>query len=88
MLTRNGKRTHDDTIESNVESNIESNADESDAKKSKASIPRILDGKFFAVVKNENGKIEAVCQHCNETKKGHLTSTGNFKNHFRYKHPT
>lgn len=56
------------------------------AKKAKLSLPRILDGKFFSVDLHIEGKIEARCTECNEVKKGHITSTGNFKNHYRIKH--
>lgn len=56
------------------------------AKRAKLSLPRILDGKFFSVDSHVEGKIEARCTECNEVKKGQITSTGNFKNHYRIKH--
>lgn len=56
------------------------------AKRIKMKIPRILDGKYFSIVSNINGNITARCTVCNEEKKGSLTSTGNFKSHFRIKH--
>lgn len=56
------------------------------AKKQKLSLPRILDGNFFSVVSHVEGKIDARCTECEKPIKGHITSTGNFKNHYRIKH--
>lgn len=32
-------------------------------------------------------KIDARCMECSEVKKGFITSTGNFKTHYKSKHP-
>lgn len=57
-------------------------------------LPRILDGKFYSVVgevgaPNEKGQIliDVLCHACNETRRGSTTSTGNFKTHYKLKHP-
>lgn len=52
------------------------------AKKEKK-IPKILDGKFYTITANNDGKIDAKCNECGEIKKGHLGSTGNFKSHYK-----
>lgn len=49
-------------------------------------MPRILDGQFFKVISNEEGKIQAKCNECNQIKKGNIQSTGNFISHYRSKH--
>lgn len=46
-------------------------------------LPEILDGKFYTVVLNNNGKIVAKCVDCGDIKKGDLSSTGNFESHYK-----
>lgn len=55
--------------------------------KKRKSIPKILDGRYYAIEKNEEGKIEAKYTTCNQMKKGNISSTGNFIAHFKSKHP-
>lgn len=55
-------------------------------KRAKTSVPRILDGKYFTIDSIDKGKVVAKCTKCGETKRGHLTSTGNFKSHYKIKH--
>lgn len=57
-------------------------------KKKRTCIPRILDGTFYCIESNINGKITAKCCECSELKKGDISSTGNFLNHYRAKHST
>lgn len=57
------------------------------SKRVKKSIPRILDGKFFVIEKNHDEKIDARCIECRKVIKGSLTSTGNFKKHYKKVHP-
>lgn len=60
--------------------------------KKRKSLPKILDGTFYSTKENdkqnEDGKIDAICTECNEPKKGHIASTGNFKMHYKMKHPS
>lgn len=56
-------------------------------KKIKLKIPRILDGKFFSIISNVEGKLEARCTECGVPKKGLITTTGNFKTHYKLSHP-
>lgn len=93
MLTRGQKRTHSEGIDDentaqDIDRNYleENNVRTTEAKRSKISVPRILDGKFFLILKNVDGKIEAMCTQCKESRKGQLTSSRNFKNHYRNKH--
>lgn len=52
--------------------------------KKKKKIPRILDGTFYVVEQHqENGQIKAKCQECGDIRKGNITSTGNFKTHYK-----
>lgn len=88
MNTRGRKRAHhelglDDDDENIDRNNLEENS--VGAKRSKT-IPRILDGTFFSIVSNNEGKIEAECTQCKEIRKGILSTTGNFKSHYRNKH--
>lgn len=46
-------------------------------------IPKILDGRFYTIVSNVDGNIEAKCEECGEIRKGNLGSTGNFKSHYK-----
>lgn len=55
------------------------------AKKQKK-IPKILDGVYYVIESCDNEKISAKCQQCGDIRKGSLTSTGNFKSHYK-KHP-
>lgn len=52
-------------------------------------IPKIFDGKFFEIEKNidTDGNVQAKCTSCNETKKGNISSTGNYLKHYEKKHP-
>lgn len=50
------------------------------------SLPKILDGKYFVLESEENGKLIVTCTVCNEQKKGNASSTGNFLKHYRKKH--
>lgn len=56
--------------------------------KKRKTLPKILDGKYFAVDSNNDGKLLAKCTECNEMKKGYISSTGNFINHYKSKHPS
>lgn len=94
METRSGKRLLDDEIIDISNENIENNADIENnenraAKRYKTTVPRILDGKFFVIESNVNEKILARCirPDCRKQIKGMLSSTGNFKSHYRVKHP-
>lgn len=49
--------------------------------------PRLLDGKYFKIIKRDGSKVDAVCTECGKTRKGEITSTGNFMEHFRKSHP-
>lgn len=51
-------------------------------------LPTILDWTFFYIESEEDSKIEAVCNECDEKKKGSTSSTGNFLAHYKKKHPT
>lgn len=57
------------------------------AAKKQKKIPKILDGAYYVIESNENGKVNVKCQTCNAIVKGSLSSTGNFKSHYK-KHPT
>lgn len=48
--------------------------------------PKILDGTYFIVIKNDEGKIHAKCTNCDEVKKGNIESTGNYKTHYKLMH--
>lgn len=93
MLTRSHKRINDYFTNDgeNQPNNNDKNTEDDDnlqpsAKRRKTRIPLILDGKYFSIESNIDGNIIARCTECNEQKKGSLTSTGNFKSHFRMKH--
>lgn len=47
-----------------------------------------MDGIYYVIQKNDDGKIEAKCQDCGDIRKGSLSSTGNFKSHYSKKHPS
>lgn len=46
-------------------------------------MPNMFDGKFYTGKMDENGNIKAICTVCNETKRGHISSTSNFIKHFK-----
>lgn len=50
--------------------------------------PRILDGKYFEIIKLEEGKVEAICTDCKKVSRGDIDSTGNFMKHIKRHHPT
>lgn len=52
------------------------------------SIPRMLDGKYFFITKRENNKVVAVCTQCGKSRRGDITSTGNFNDHYKNCHPS
>lgn len=60
---------------------------ESEPPVKKTKMPKIFDGTFYTVEKVTMEKIEARCIECSEVRKGDITSTGNFKNHYKSKHP-
>lgn len=45
-----------------------------------------MDGTFFTIQENDDGKITARCTECDELKKGNIFSTGNYINHYKTKH--
>lgn len=53
------------------------------------SVPKLLDGKYFTIIKREDTKIEAQCNldACKKVRKGDIKSTGNFMGHIRKEHP-
>lgn len=52
-------------------------------------MPKLLDGKYFTIIKREDTKIEAQCNldACKKVRKGDVKSTGNFMEHIRKEHP-
>lgn len=54
--------------------------------KKKKNNPKILDGTFYSIVSNKDDKVEAKCSDCSKIVKGSVTSTGNFKSHYKM-HP-
>lgn len=69
---------------------IEAATSESVPKKSKPSLPKLLDGKYFKVLTKdfspESSSIEAQCQTCLKVRKGDYRSTGNFMEHYKSCH--
>lgn len=55
-------------------------------KKAKKVYPKILDGTFYKVISDSNGKLSVECTTCNMTVNGTVTSTGNFHSHYQRKH--
>lgn len=55
-------------------------------KRKKVSVPRILDGKYFTIISNDDGIIIARCETCLEARRGNLLSTGNYRSHYRLLH--
>lgn len=49
-------------------------------------MPKIFDGTFYSIEKRINEKIDARCLECSDVRKGSITSTGNFKNHYKTMH--
>lgn len=49
-------------------------------------MPKLLDGKYFSIVKRDGTKVEAKCENCGLIRKGTVTSTGNFMEHIRKMH--
>lgn len=45
-----------------------------------------MDGTFYAIVADNDGRIVAECTECKELRKGSDSSTGNFKSHYKAKH--
>lgn len=48
--------------------------------------PRVLDGTFYEIINECDGKVEAKCKECSKIKKGCIRSTGNFLNHYKIRH--
>lgn len=71
---------------SQKEENEVNDSNERQAAKKARTIPRILDGTFYEIIKIENDQVEAQCQKCDVIRKGSIKSTGNFLSHFRAKH--
>lgn len=93
MTTRAQKRLHEYLINEEgdfVQENFETvNSEETQPnKQQKLSVPKLLDGTFFKISKEEDTKIEAVCITCGKTRKGTLKSTGNFMEHIKKDHPS
>lgn len=65
---------------------LDSNKIEPPQKKKTKKIPKILDGVYFTIKSNQDGKIEALCTHCKDFVKGSLSSTGNYHLHYKTKH--
>lgn len=61
--------------------------DDQPAKKSKSSVPKILDGKYYAIICSTGTKVDAKCMTCLKVRKGDVRSTGNFMEHYRSAHP-
>lgn len=62
--------------------------DEEEATIAPPKIPKILDGKFYKIIKIDNNNIKAQCLNCiNKTYCGNLSSTGNFIKHISKVHP-
>lgn len=49
-------------------------------------MPKILDGTFYTFIKDVDGVIYARCNECDEVKKGAISSTGNYKTHYKSRH--
>lgn len=56
------------------------------AKRVAESIPRLLDGKYFAITKRDKFSIHATCTTCGKIRKGDIRSTGNFLDHYKNSH--
>lgn len=60
---------------------------ETTTKKRKTTVPRILDGKYYEIINQNDTKIEAKCTHCGKHRKGDIRSTENFMEHYSSFHP-
>lgn len=49
--------------------------------------PRLLDGKFYVIIKQVGQKVDANCSACGKTRRGNIDSTGNFMKHIKQDHP-
>lgn len=49
-------------------------------------MPKMFDGTFYTGEMDDNGNIKAKCTQCGGIKSGHVSSTGNFINHYK-QHP-
>lgn len=90
MNTRQNKRIWE-YIESDRNNELHENLDEVEPpnKKQKLnSIPKLIDGKYFELVKRDDTIIEAKCTTCGKIRKGDIRSTGNFMMHYKSSHPT
>lgn len=68
--------------------NLAQNNDVQPAKRNKVNFPKLLDGKYFDVVKSDGTRVDAVCSTCGKNTKGDAKSTGNFMEHYRKHHPS
>lgn len=91
--TRAQKRTRADLIEEerqfieNID-NIEIIDQENQRpSKKKSTVPKILDGKYFAIVNRQDLNVTAKCAVCGQERKGNVHSTGNFMDHIKKSHP-
>lgn len=55
--------------------------------KKKRTIPKILDGTYYEIVKEDEDNVDVKCCECGEIKKGNIKTTGNFLTHYQKKHP-
>lgn len=62
---------------------IQSSSDAPPPAKKVKKVPKILDGTFYTIESNNDGKIIAKCVECGEIKKGEIGSSGNFKSHYK-----
>lgn len=51
-------------------------------KKKTKKVPKVLDGTYYTIESNIDGKIDAKCTECGKILKGDLGSTGNYKSHY------
>lgn len=66
----------------------ENDFDENPNKKQRnISIPKLLDGTFYAIVSRDGMKVVARCLKCGKERKGDISSTGNFMEHIKKSHP-
>lgn len=99
--TRQTKRIHEylirdesivntiDEIQSEENTNDDTNSETTAPAKRRRTEkpPRILDGKYFEIVKLEGTKVEALCTLCKKPRRGDIDSTGNFMKHIKQSHP-
>lgn len=53
----------------------------------KKRIPKILDGKYFTVVRERGKNLDAVCMTCKKECSGSYNGTRNFADHYSRVHP-